>query len=49
MSLPLSVKRQRNVTGIRYRTGIYNTEDSQLSEIGKACEREQRKAHRTFA
>lgn len=38
---PLSVNRQGNDTGIQYRTGIYYTDDTQLSQITDVYEKEQ--------
>ena len=41
---PLSVNRQGNDTGIQYRTGIYYTDESQLSEIEAVYQAEEEKA-----
>ena len=41
---PLSVNRQGNDVGIQYRTGIYYTDPSQLSEIQAVCKAQQTKA-----
>ena len=41
---PVSVNRQGNDTGVQYRTGIYYTEEGQLSEIEPVYAREQEKA-----
>lgn len=41
---PLSVNRQGGDRGIQYRTGIYYTDDSQLSEIEAVCRAEEKKA-----
>ena len=41
---PLSVNKQGNDTGIQYRTGIYWTDEEQLSEAQRVCEAEEVKA-----
>ena len=41
---PLSVNKQGHDSGIQYRTGIYYTDSSQLSEIEKVYKREELKA-----
>ena len=41
---PLSVNRQGNDAGIQYRTGIYYTDEAQLSTILAVYDREQKKA-----
>lgn len=41
---PLSVNRQGHDTGIQYRTGIYYTEESQLSDIMAVYQAEEKKA-----
>ena len=41
---PLSVNRQGEDQGIQYRTGIFYTEESQLSEIMSVCKTEEEKA-----
>ncbi len=41
---PLSVNRQGDDSGIQYRTGIYYTDDSQLSEIMEVWKKEEEKA-----
>ena len=38
---PLSMNRQGNDIGIQYRTGIYYTDESQLSEINEVYSRQQ--------
>ena len=46
---PVSVNRQGNDVGVRYRTGIYYTDEGQLSQIRKVYEREQKKAGQSLA
>ena len=41
---PLSVNRQGNDSGIQYRTGVYYTEDIQLSEIESVFREQEEKA-----
>ena len=41
---PLSVNRQGEDSGVQYRTGVYYTEETQLSEIRAVFEREREKA-----
>ncbi len=46
---PLAVNRQGNDIGIQYRTGIYYTEDSQLTEIETVCRLESEKIGKPLA
>ena len=46
---PLSVNRQGHDTGIQYRTGIYYTEESQLSDIMAVYQEEEKKAEAKLA
>ena len=46
---PLSVNKQGHDTGIQYRTGIYYTDSSQLSEISEVYNREEEKAGEKLA
>ena len=46
---PLSVNRQGHDEGVQYRTGIYYTEEDQLSAIRAAVDREAEKAGRPLA
>ncbi len=46
---PLSVNRQGEDTGIQYRTGIYYTQDTQLTEIRAVCAEEEKKAGQPLA
>lgn len=46
---PLSVNRQGNDIGIQYRTGIYYTEEGQLSEINAVMDAEKEKAGQELA
>ena len=46
---PLSVNRQGNDVGVQYRTGIYYTDEEQLSQIQKVCACEQEKAGQPLA
>lgn len=46
---PTSVNRQGNDVGVQYRTGIYYTDESQLPQIRRTYEREERKAGQPLA
>ena len=46
---PLSVNKQGNDTGIQYRTGIYYTDEEQLSEAQKVYAAEEEKAGASLA
>ena len=46
---PLSVNRQGNDVGIQYRTGIYYTDEQQLSEAQEVCAEEEKEAGAALA